>query len=932
VDVGAAPAARDEVRGNEGLAELLRELEGAETVEEKERVLEKVQSQRLSGRVARESRLDGPIPRVLVSVLRDGSSVFQKAAASILERMSRREEEDGVLLEAGAVDAAIQVWRSRALWGVRLRACSLLDSLVEKSEEMKARARALDICRLAVESVREELAADPDDSEPFVSRVRPTLQLICSLTSGPVASGPAPEFAEAGAIPLLAGLLPVLMERDAGRPGEDDDVAWESETREREKTLATALWALENLGWHRNVRQQLYREEHGVLDRVLQLATTRAERGMVFLHAVGVLQVFARGDPFGERIAAAPGLLQRLVRGLGGREGDEEEEEEEEGEGEVAVLGAGGDLVAVCAEVVRHLTFHEDIAAELIHEGVVAKLAALLHVESQGTLFNVVGAFRHLLFGEREVRSRVLLDCPALPERMVELLEVPAEDVRAVAVGVLAELMIRDDEADVADVVRDRILDLGAIPRLVDLLKDDDDEVRQRAASALSSLMHRSPVRRMAVISCGPVPAVARFLDVDASPVGLRDALDVLVQCVKHGEAEVEREVDADAPAMAARMARLSKNGDRRVVGLTCIAVRWIATTSRLMRTRLGSSADLRRRLLSLLEMADEDEDLCADACGAVALLLSEHEANRAAFDRDGVLERVVPLLEVPSSTIREFAAGALWNFAGSEARRAAVVAAGALPKLVAMTRAGEDRSVREGAVAMGALHALAEDNDERGVELVQLGIIPDAIRLVRRGDPAAVREGGALLWSLASLAPLDIIRAGGVSVAATRLSDALEQDDEETAKNFAILLCILAFVPDAAPALPHAVLPLVDYLVRIDPEMQVGMFGALRSLVLHPPCAELLLAEPCREKLQRLRDVSRHARVRQGVVELLDTAEGARHPAAAAAHPAVPAADDVVPERPEADSDDDEDDQGIHINDAGQRPDSPGGAPLPSV
>ena len=98
-------------------------------------------------------------------------------------------------------------------------------------------------------------------------------------------------------------------------------------------------------------------------------------------------------------------------------------------------------------------------------------------------------------------------------------------------------------------------------------------------------------------------------------------------------------------------------------------------------------------------------------------------------------------------SDAQKFAMGALWHLAGTDRNKAAIVSAGAIPRLVEMLHSDADEA-REKAVAV--LSTLARTQGGNKQAIFMAGAINPLIKLLRDPSVSTQKNAASALWSLA--------------------------------------------------------------------------------------------------------------------------------------------------------------------------------------
>ena len=131
-----------------------------------------------------------------------------------------------------------------------------------------------------------------------------------------------------------------------------------------------------------------------------------------------------------------------------------------------------------------------------------------------------------------------------------------------------------------------------------------------------------------------------------------------------------------------------------------------------------GGSAGRQALAKQVLQLHSSARSTQGEAAIRIAALASDSLANTIAIIAAGAVPPLVALLRSELPAVQRPAAGALWNLAvGSQHSKEAIIAAGAVPPLVALLRSDQSVVRRE---AAGALQNLAANFQEARVPPLQ--------------------------------------------------------------------------------------------------------------------------------------------------------------------------------------------------------------------
>ena len=266
-----------------------------------------------------------------------------------------------------------------------------------------------------------------------------------------------------------------------------------------------------------------------------------------------------------------------------------------------------------------------------------------------------------------------------------------------------------------------------------------------------------------------------------------------------------------------------------------------------------------------LVPMLSEREEQMEEVAGALTNLADTHAGNQAAIARAGAVAPLVRLLGTErgnSASNREEAAGALMNLSACEENKAAIVAAAAVAPLVALLADGTQAAAEHAAGALANLAAgTGTGTDAHRAAIFEAGALPLLLA------PLAALSVEATAAAAAAAASGDAATGAGVGavapppspfarVAASALLllvlNARAADALRAAGGVRVLVCALRRgVPEAAGALMNlarghaetqaavvaegALPDLVSLLATGSPEAQEEAAGALLHVMMRP-------------------------------------------------------------------------------------------------
>lgn len=295
---------------------------------------------------------------------------------------------------------------------------------------------------------------------------------------------------------------------------------------------------------------------------------------------------------------------------------------------------------------------------------------------------------------------------------VVQQLSAEDGEVRRSAVATLASLLAKEENC--AEMVQE-----GAIPCLVRLLRDSDLEVQEPAAQALATLAE-CEANSLAIAREGAVPTFIWMLEQTEAP----DMLDPtkLLQTVQQQVQQVQRgEIH-----VGERDPRVSLAREHAVRALANLA--YDGANARAM------GAEAVPSLVQLLRGGEPELQRSAALALANLAFLPEH---RQRVGRSGAIPFLVQLLEDENPEVRICSAGALLNLCEDEESALQMLEQGAAQPLLLLLEEG-DPALRQSAAA--TLEGLGRFERNR-VPLAREGVIPLLVQLLHDREPA-VRQG----------------------------------------------------------------------------------------------------------------------------------------------------------------------------------------------
>ncbi|KAK7484931.1 hypothetical protein BaRGS_00023851, partial [Batillaria attramentaria] len=242
------------------------------------------------------------------------------------------------------------------------------------------------------------------------------------------------------------------------------------------------------------------------------------------------------------------------------------------------------------------------------------------------------------------------------------------------------------------------ILEAGAMPALVELLKLDSEEIQSVAASVICNISENDEIR-LALTEANACPILIQLLSSSVDDIQSRAAIILSdLACVE---------------------------GNQEVIA-SCGGV---------------------EPLVNLLE--SELEDVLVNAVNAIRVLCLGNFDNKTAAYRAGVVEPLVEFLTVSSEDLQAGTAAAIAAVcSGHQTNQDAVMNEGAAKPLVDLIRASRSTTVQ--VKASSALEALAQNNPNSQRIFLDLDAPKALIRLLKNIYTEVREQGACSLWALA--------------------------------------------------------------------------------------------------------------------------------------------------------------------------------------
>mmetsp|Transcript_24740 Transcript_24740/g.41341 ORF Transcript_24740/g.41341 Transcript_24740/m.41341 type:complete len:694 (+) Transcript_24740:414-2495(+) len=476
------------------------------------------------------------------------------------------------------------------------------------------------------------------------------------------------------------------------------------------------------------------------------------------------------------------------------------------------------------------------------------------------TKSNAVQALRNVVALGDAYRVAVV-EAGALPPLM-ELLRSGSDEARANAAEVLGNLTFDDDDMETVDFVA-----AGAIPGLVEMLRGGSDEGRGKAAWVLRKLMASNHANKAAVTEASALPPLVELLRT-GSKEGRANAAGALGILLSGNDTSSRVAVaKADAMPLLVELLRCGSN-EGRAEAAGALSNLGCDDANKAAIVAAGGIAPLVELLGGGLEEGR------AKAAAALANIASSDDAKKTAVVWVGALAPLVKVLRCGSEKGKEAAAWVLGNLStGNQANKSAIVAAAALHPLVHLIQYGSSEEGK--AKAAWVLGNLTAGNHDNKAAVAKAGAIPPLVQLLRRGSD----EGKAkAAWALGSLAAGNdanrsaVAEAGAIPLLAELLRDRGSSAEGGSTRGRPSWHSVdpLASKHTQLPQLPNLVTTVVATVCPVRPPIRVLSYSQdIHLLGSFPPSCASPLAEGRRHAARALYNQTFHEAGRSQITGL---------------------------------------------------------------
>ncbi|XP_063237401.1 importin subunit alpha [Bacillus rossius redtenbacheri] len=272
------------------------------------------------------------------------------------------------------------------------------------------------------------------------------------------------------------------------------------------------------------------------------------------------------------------------------------------------------------------------------------------------------------------------------------------------------------------------VVDQGAVPRLVGLLRSPLQHVAEQAVWALGNIAGDGPASRDLVLAAGVMPELLRLVAPDIGMSFLRNVVWTISNlCRNKNPPPPFEEVKSCLPYLE----QLLKYSDKDVLADTCWALSYLTDGNN---DKIQAVVDMGvvPELVKLL--ASPEVCVLTPALRAVGNIVTGNDTQTDAVIQSGAIPLLKGLLRHERSNIMKEAAWTVSNIAAGNADQIqAVVGCGLLPDLVLVLSSGDYKSQKEAAWAVTNYTSGA--SVQQMVELLKSQVLPPFCRLLDSQD-----------------------------------------------------------------------------------------------------------------------------------------------------------------------------------------------------
>lgn len=351
-----------------------------------------------------------------------------------------------------------------------------------------------------------------------------------------------------------------------------------------------------------------------------------------------------------------------------------------------------------------------------------------IHSSDPKTVVDCLTQFRKLLSIERDPPIQEVIDCGAVP-KLVEFLSYNNQQAlqfeAAWALTNIASGTTKHTQI---------VIESGAVPLFVNLLRSPNMEVREQAVWALGNIAGDSPVCRDLVLKTGALQPLLQLFTPDARITMLRHATWTLSNfCLGKPQPPFE----LVSPALPT-LAQLIFSKDDEVLKDACWALSYLSddTGPNNQKIQAVIQSGVARRLTELL--MHRSPNVITPALRAVGNIVTGNDLQTQVVLNCGVLPCLLDMLSNPKRAIKKEACWAISNItAGNSEQIRMVMDANVIPPLIALLHTAEFDVKKE--VAWAISNVTSGGTDDQIRYLVRQGCIGPLCNLFTCPDPKII-------------------------------------------------------------------------------------------------------------------------------------------------------------------------------------------------